>query len=103
MWPLSTVTEPKRFRVASACALSSVPQPHCGYSAHNGICANTTTGVDADLPFRSSSIHLSCSSPRLPMPPPLRLATLTRPMTCSPLASKLYQPCLLSTSDADDE
>ena len=30
MWPLSTVTEPKRFRSASAWALSSVPQPHSG-------------------------------------------------------------------------
>ena len=30
MWPFSTDTDPNRFRYASACALSSVPQPHSG-------------------------------------------------------------------------
>ena len=30
MWPLSTVTEPKRLRYESACAPSSVPQPQFG-------------------------------------------------------------------------
>ena len=30
MWPFSTVTEPNRRRSASACSLSSVPQPHSG-------------------------------------------------------------------------
>src|SRR5207302_11503290 len=48
MWPLSTVTEPKRFNRPSARSASSVPQPHCGYMDHNGTCANTTRGVLAE-------------------------------------------------------
>src|SRR6266849_3913492 len=34
MCPFSTVTEPNFFRYASACALSSVPQPH-GFQIHH--------------------------------------------------------------------
>ena len=49
MWPLSTVTEPKRASSASACAESCVPQPHSGAIVHSGMCANTTIGVDGCL------------------------------------------------------
>ena len=42
MWPFRTVTEPKRFRCPSACALSLVAQPHSGYTDQSGICAKTT-------------------------------------------------------------
>src|SRR4030095_11733449 len=45
MWPFRTVTEPKRLRCSSARPASSVVQPHCGYTAHSGTCAHTTTGV----------------------------------------------------------
>jgi hypothetical protein len=48
MWPLSTVTEPKRFSRPSACSESSVPQPHSGYTAHSGTWANSTMGVLLD-------------------------------------------------------
>src|SRR4029077_3359417 len=57
--------------------------------------AKTTMGVEAARPLRSSSSHSSCSWPRLPSPPALRSTTLTRPMKCTPSASKLYQPAPL--------
>src|SRR5215471_865793 len=92
MCPLSTVTEPNLFRYERAAALSSVPQPHSGYTAQRGIWAKTTIGV---LDFRcltSFSIHSSCSAPSVPSPPALRFMTLTRPRKCTPFLSKLYQP-----------
>ena len=45
MCPLRTLTEPKRFRRASAFAPSSVPQPQSAYTVHNGMWANTTIGL----------------------------------------------------------
>src|SRR6266480_7414261 len=45
MWPLRTVTEPKRFKYPKARSLSLVPQPHSGYTVQSGICAKTTIGV----------------------------------------------------------
>src|ERR1700724_3391380 len=69
MWPLSTVTEPNRFMSSIARAPSSVPQPHFSYTVHSGMWANTTIGISADFPLRSSAIHLSYSSPRFPSPP----------------------------------
>src|ERR1700678_895420 len=95
MWPLSTVTEPNFFRYANPCALSSVPQPHSGYTDHRGMCANTTIGV---LDFRcltSSSIHSSCSLPSVPNPPAFKFSTFTSPMKCTPFLSKLYHPAPL--------
>src|SRR5262245_63691043 len=77
-------------------APSPVPQPHFSYTLHNGIWANTTIGISADFPLRSSAIHLSCSSPRFPSPPTFRFTTLTRPMKCTPPTSKLYQPAPLA-------
>ena len=50
-----------------------------------------------DLKGRSASSQASCSSPRLPRPPALRLTTLTRPMKCTPFWSKLYQPAPLAS------
>src|ERR1700730_16077744 len=92
MCPYSTVTEPNFFRYASACALSSVPQPHSGYTDQSGMCAKTTIGV---LDFRcltSSSSHSICSWPREPSPPAFRFITFTKPTKCTPFLSKLYQP-----------
>jgi hypothetical protein len=57
MWPLSTVTEPKRERSPSASAESSVPQPHSGAIIQSGMWEKMTMGVEADLPLRSSSNH----------------------------------------------
>src|SRR5882762_5458256 len=65
------------------------------YSAVDGLWANTTMGIDFDLPLRSSSSHSSCAVPRLPRPPALRSTTLTRPMKWTPLASNEYQPAPL--------
>src|SRR5437588_12966499 len=45
MWPLSTVTEAKRFRYESAWAASSVPQPHFSEMVHIGTWAKTTIAV----------------------------------------------------------
>src|SRR4029453_19102785 len=95
IWPFSTVTEPKPLTYSSARAPSSVPQPHCGYTVHSGMCANSTIGVDFERPLRSASSHSSCSLPRLPRPPALRSTTLTRPMKCTPPASNEYQPAPL--------
>src|ERR1700719_3454855 len=95
MCPLSTVTEPNFLRYESACPLSSVPHPHCGYTDQSGMWAKTTIGV---LDFRcltSSSIHSSCSPPSVPRPPALRFITFTRPIKWTPFLSKLYQPCPL--------
>src|SRR5437868_4444813 len=92
MWPLSTVTDPKRLTNASACSESSVPQPHSGYTVHNGTCANSTTGVLLDRADTSFFSHAICSAPSDPSPPALRLSTFTRPTKCTPLWSKLCQP-----------
>src|ERR1700745_3214731 len=54
--------------------------------------ANTTIGVEADLPLRSSASQASCSSPRVPRPPAFRLTTFTRPTKGTPSWSKLYEP-----------
>src|SRR5471030_3055496 len=91
MWPFSTETEPKRFRYDSACALSSVPQPHSGYTDQSGMCAKTTMGVLLLRRLTSFSSHSSCSLPSLPSPPAFRLTTFTRPMKCTPFLSKLCQ------------
>ena len=96
MWPLSTVTEPKRFSIASACAPSSVPQPHSAIDRpkrHMGEDDDRRAGCAR--PLRSSASQASCSAPRLPSPPAFRFTTLIRPMKCTPLWSKLYQPCAL--------
>ena len=45
MWPLSTVTDPKRLSRLNACSESSVPQPQSGYTVHSGTCAKSTIGV----------------------------------------------------------
>src|SRR5216683_3283361 len=92
MCPFSTVTEPNFFRYASACALSSVPQPHSGYTDHRGMCANTTIGVLCFRCLTSFSIHSSCSPPSEPSPPAFRFITFTSPMKCTPFLSKLYHP-----------
>src|SRR5260370_40923978 len=92
MCPFSTVTDPNFFRYASACALSSVPQPHFGYTDHSGICAKTTIGVLDFKCFTSSSSHSSCSCPSVPNPPACRFITFTSPMKCTPFFSQLYQP-----------
>src|SRR6266478_5767157 len=92
MCPFSTVTEPNFLRYDNACALSSVPQPHSGYTDHNGMCAKTTIGVLLLRRLTSFSSHSSCSLPRLPNPPAFRLSTFTRPMKCTPFLSKLCQP-----------
>ena len=57
MWPLSTVTEPNRLSNSSARPESSVPQPHCSYTTHSGIWANSTTGIDALLPEIVSAVR----------------------------------------------
>src|SRR5215831_7028880 len=59
MWPLSTVTEPKRLTRSSAWAESSVPQPQFAATVQSGIWANSTIGVEVDLPFKSSASHAS--------------------------------------------
>src|SRR2546429_6333182 len=66
MCPFNTVTEPNFLRYDNACALSSVPQPHSGYTDHKGMCANTTMGVLYCKGFTSSSNHSSCSWPSVP-------------------------------------
>src|SRR5439155_16170860 len=95
IWPLSTVTEPNFFKYDSAWALSSVPQPHSGYTDQSGMCANTTMGVLCFKCFTSSSSHSSCSCPSVPSPPAFKFITLTSPMKCAPFLSKLYQPAPL--------
>src|SRR6266851_1856366 len=92
MCPFNTDTDPNRFRYDNACALSSVPQPHSGYTDHSGMCAKTTMGVLLLRRLTSVSSHSSCCVPRLPKPPALRLTTLTSPMKCTPSLSKLCQP-----------
>src|SRR5436305_12607959 len=92
MCPFNTVTEPNFLRYDNACALSSVPQPHSGYTLHSGMCANTTIGVLCFRCFTSSSSHSSCSCPSDPSPPAFRFITFTRPTKCTPFLSKLYQP-----------
>src|SRR5580700_4058137 len=92
MCPFSTVTEPNFFKYASACALSSVPQPHSEYTLHSGMCANTTIGVLCFKCFTSSSSHSSCSCPSVPSPPAFKFITFTSPTKCTPFLSKLCQP-----------
>src|SRR5438034_649384 len=92
MCPFNTVTEPNFLRYDNACALSSVPQPHSGYTDHKGMCANTTMGVLYCKGFTSSSNHSSCSWPSVPSPPAFRFSTFTNAMKCTPFLSKLYQP-----------
>src|SRR5215472_5044947 len=92
MCPFNTVTDPNPFKYPSACALSSVPQPHCGYTFHKGMCANTTIGVLAPNPLTSPSSHSNCSSPSEPNPPAFRFITFTNPIKCTPFLSKLRQP-----------
>src|SRR6266481_3811502 len=92
MCPFSTVTEPNFFKYASACALSSVPQPHYGYTFHKGMGANTTIGVLFFKCFTSSSSHSSCSWPSVPSPPAFTFITFTSPTKCTPFLSKLYHP-----------
>ena len=53
MCPFSTVTEPKRRSSASACAPSSVPQPHSWLTVQSGTWANTTIGWLAGRAARS--------------------------------------------------
>src|ERR1700691_6429108 len=96
MWPLSTVTDPKRLTRPSAATESSVPQPHSAATVQSGIWAKRTIGVEGDLPFRSSASQASCSAPNEPIPPALRFATLTSPTKCTPLLSNEYQPVLLA-------
>src|ERR1700674_2699171 len=95
MCPFSTVTEPNFFKYPSACALSSVPQPHSGYTDHSGMCANTTIGVLCFKCFTLSSSHSSCSCPSVPSPPAFKFITLTSPKKRTPLLSKLYHPAPL--------
>src|SRR4029077_109251 len=90
--PFRTETEPKRFKYPRACSLSSVPHPQSGYTVQSGMCANTITGVLLFKSLTSSWSHLSWLAPSDPRPPALRSITLTRPMKCAPLWSKLYQP-----------
>lgn len=59
MWPLSTVSEPNRFRVLSTCSASRVPQPHFSYTVQRGTWANTTTGVLSLSPSTSFFNHSS--------------------------------------------
>src|SRR6185312_7263886 len=92
MCPLSTVTDPNGLRYESACALSSVPQPHSGYTVHSGTWAKTTIGVLFERWRTSSSSHSSCSRPSEPMPPALRFITFTNPTKCTPFLLKLYHP-----------
>src|SRR5260221_13598650 len=63
MWPFSTETDPNRFRYDSALALSSVAQPHSGYTDQSGMWANTTIGVLLLRRLTSFSSHSSCSFP----------------------------------------
>src|SRR6516225_3084867 len=95
MCPFNTVTEPNFLRYLKACALSSVPQPHSGYTDHRGMWANTTRGVLGCNDFTSFSNHSSCSWPSVPSPPAFKLTTFTRPVKCTPFLSKLYQPAPL--------
>src|SRR5205807_10369305 len=92
MCPFNTVTEPNFLTYDNACELSSVPQPHSGYTDHKGMCANTTMGVLYCKGFTSSSNHSSCSWPSVPSPPAFRFSTFTNAMKCTPFLSKLYQP-----------
>jgi hypothetical protein len=94
--PLSTVTEPKRLTRPSAWTESSVPHPQSAATVQNGIWANKTIGVEADLAFRSSASQASCSAPNEPIPPALRLATLTSPTKCTPPLSNEYHPVPLA-------
>src|SRR4029078_7206475 len=95
MCPLSTVTDPNFLRSDSACALSSVPQPHCGYTLQSGMCANTTIGLMCFKCLTQSFIQASCSAPSVPRPPAFRFSTFTRPMKWTPFVSKLDQPAPL--------
>ena len=95
MWPLSTDTDPKRFRYDNARALSSVPHPHSGYTDASGMCANTTIGVLLFSRFTSFSSHSNCSLPSVPSPPAFRSTTFTRPTKWTPPWSKLCQPAPL--------
>ncbi len=61
MCPFSTETDPNRFKYDSARALSSVPQPHSGYTDQSGMCAKTTIGVLLFSRLTSFSSHSSCS------------------------------------------
>src|SRR5258707_7044506 len=58
--------------------------------------ANSTMGVEALLPFKSSASQASCSAPNEPIPPALRFATLTSPTKWTPLLSNEYQPVPLA-------
>src|SRR4051812_6006068 len=96
MCPFSTVTEPNFLSSASACAASSVPQPHSGYTLQSGMCANTTIGVLCLRWLMSSCSQASCSAPSVPRPPALRFSTFTRAMKWTPFVSKLYHPAPLA-------
>src|SRR5271156_1595831 len=92
MCPFNTDTDPNFRKYPKACALSSVPQPHSGYTDHKGMCANTTIGV---LDFNCSPPAASQSSwspPKFPSPPAFKFTTFTNPIKWTPFLSKLYQP-----------
>ena len=56
--------------------------PTAGYGRRRRSASKRSTA------FRSSASQASCSAPRLPSPPALRLTTLTRPMKWTPFWSK---------------
>src|SRR5271166_3584321 len=92
MCPFKTDTDPNFFKYPSAWALSSVPHPHCGYTDHNGMCANTTIGVLDFNDFTSAASQSSCPPPKFPSPPAFKFTTFTNPIKCTPFLSKLYHP-----------